>query len=271
MATLLAIGFVTGVASGLLGVGGGFVLVPLLAAVGVSLHATVGASLVFILGTSVSGALRHLRQGTGDWRLGLPLMAASSAAAVVAAFASTRLDEEILAALFAGTTAVALLLFNAPRRAAPAPGAAAGGWRVARRQAAGGEVYDYSFQPLAATAVGGAIGLVTGLLGIGGGFLLVPMLVAFLRIPLLIAIGTSLLSILAAAVAGVATHWSLLGLDPALVLPLVGAGVAGAQLGAKLVLRLPAGRLRLVYNLLLVTATLYMVARATGMAGAAAG
>ncbi len=262
MITLLAIGFVTGVGSGLLGVGGGFILIPLLSAIGVSLHVIVGASLVFVLATSVSGAVRHLRQGTADWRLGLPLMVASAATTALGSVASVSLSERALGVLFTAVTAVALVLFNV-RRARTRPWATRTPARLAvvRTQDVGDERYVYAYSLVGATLVGAGIGLVTGLLGIGGGFLLVPMLVVLLGIPLPIAIGTSLLSILAAVVAGIATHWALLGVDPAFVGPLVAAGIVGAQAGARLVVWLPRERLRAVYNVLLVGATLYMLVR----------
>lgn len=269
MTTLVAIGFLTGVASGLLGVGGGFILIPLLSALGISLHDIVAATLVYVLGTSISGTIRHLRQGTADWRLGIPLMASSALTATFGSLVSVNLPEHVLALLFAGVTGLALLLFNVRR--APAPPAAAGDGgrgRLVRVQTVAGERLEYSFSVAGAAAVGAVIGLVTGLLGIGGGFLLVPMLVVFLRIPLPIAIGTSLLSILAATVAGIAAHWSLIGVDPSLAVPLTLAGIVGAQVGARMVVRLPRERLRVVYNLLLVGATSYMLVRtATTLAG----
>ncbi|HEY8369221.1 MAG TPA: sulfite exporter TauE/SafE family protein [Thermodesulfobacteriota bacterium] len=263
MLTLVAIGLVTGIASGLLGVGGGFILVPLLSALAVPLHAVIGASLVFVLATSVSGALRHLRQGTADWRLGLPLMAASAATAAFGSAVSVSLPDRVLGWLFAAVTALALVLFNLPRPTPrERPAGRAGRFVVTRVQVAGEERYAYSYSLVGALLVGAGIGGVTGLLGIGGGFLLVPLLVVLLGIPLPIAIGTSLLSILAAAIAGIATHWTLLGVDPALVGPLVAAGVIGAQAGARLVVWLPRARLRVLYNALLVGATLYMAVRA---------
>ncbi len=268
MIPLLAIGFATGVASGLFGVGGGFILIPLLTLLGVPLHAAVGASLVYVFFTSVSGALRHLAQGTADWRLALPLMVSSAATAAAGSAISVGAPEELLGLAFVAATGLALLLFNA-RIVPPAPRTVAAResrWWIVRRQAAGGATYDYAFHLGGAAATGALLGLVTGLLGIGGGFLLVPMLVALLRIPLPIAIGSSLLSILAAAAAGIAAHWSLLGLEPGLALPLVVAGVLGAQLGARLVARLPQARLRLAYNALLVSATGYMLARVAGVA-----
>jgi uncharacterized membrane protein YfcA len=264
MLTLLAIGLVTGVGSGLLGVGGGFILIPLLSAIDVSLHTIIGASLVFVLATSISGAMRHLRQGTADWRLGLPLMIASAATAALGSAASVSLSERALGVLFTAVTALALVLFNVPRAPlGPQAVRPAGRLMVVRTQNVGDERYVYAYSPVGAALVGAGIGLVTGLLGIGGGFLLVPVLVVLLRVPLPIAIGTSLLSILAAVVAGIATHWTLLGVDPALVGPLVVAGVVGAQAGARLVVWLPHKWLRTIYNALLAGATLYMLARTT--------
>ncbi len=267
MIALAGIGLVTGIGSGLLGVGGGFILIPLLSLAGVPLRAAVGASLVYILGTSVSGALHHLRQDTADWRLAMPLMAASVATAALGSAAAVTLPDRVLGLLFATVTTAALLLFNVRRAPAAARRGGPGRFVVTRVQMAGGERYAYAFSVPGALVVGGLIGLITGVLGIGGGFLLVPMLVAVLRIPLPIAIGTSLLSILAAATAGIIAHWTLLGVDPHLVLPLVVAGILGAQVGARLVVWLPRGRLRFVYNVLLVAATLYMGGRTAGLVG----
>jgi uncharacterized membrane protein YfcA len=133
----------------------------------------------------------------------------------------------------------------------------------------GETTYGYRYHLLGALGVGTLIGAITGLLGIGGGFLLVPMLVTLLGIPLPLAIGSSLLSILAAAAAAIAAHWSLGGVALEVVLPLGAGGIVGAQIGARLVARLPAPRLRLAYNVLLVTVTLYMIARLAGFTRAA--
>ncbi|HWP34010.1 MAG TPA: TSUP family transporter, partial [Thermodesulfobacteriota bacterium] len=105
MTALVAIGLAAGVAAGLLGVGGGFVLVPLLVLLGHPLHSAIAATLAFVVLTALSGTVRHLAQRSADWALALPLTAGSALTAAAAAAASLRLSERTLALLFAAAAA----------------------------------------------------------------------------------------------------------------------------------------------------------------------
>lgn len=113
--------------------------------------------------------------------------------------------------------------------------------------------------------IGGCIGFISGLLGLGGGWLLVPLLVLVMRTPLPIAIGTSLLGILVPAIVGAASHWRLGNLDLMASLPLILSGVLGAQAGAALVVRVSRIWLERLLISLLLAASAYMLGRASDL------
>ncbi len=105
----------------------------------------------------------------------------------------------------------------------------------------------------------------SGLLGVGGGWILVPALVLFLRTPLRIAIGTSLLSILLPALVGATTHWQLGNLDVQASAPLILSGIVGAQFGATLLVKIPPLWLERLFIFLFSVAATYMLGQGLGL------
>ncbi|MGH7364567.1 MAG: TSUP family transporter, partial [Candidatus Methylomirabilales bacterium] len=108
---------------------------------------------------------------------------------------------------------------------------------------------------------------ISGLLGLGGGWLLVPLLVLFMGIPVPVAVGTSLVAMVAPALAGAVTHYRLGNLDPGRAVPLVLAGVAGERAGAWGVLRVPERYLKRALVGLLLLGGAYMLVRGLGALG----
>jgi hypothetical protein len=179
-------------------------------------HAAIGMSLAIVGTTALVGGLVHARAGRVALRRGAFFAACGMLAAPLGARASHLVAPRVLMLLFA-----ALMLgvgaFMLRERAA----------RPAGRRA----------HPLAAAAAGAGVGLLTGFLGIGGGFLVVPALTLLLGLEMHAAVGTSLLVIAANAAAGLASH---LG-QGALPLGLTAAFTAAAALGALAGVRLAAG------------------------------
>jgi uncharacterized membrane protein YfcA len=108
-------------------------------------------------------------------------------------------------------------------------------------------------------AGGIGVGLLTGILGVGGGFLIVPALVMLVGLPMSQAVGTSLIIIAANSLAGLAGHLSTPGFDLALTLTFVVAGLAGTFAGSRLVKRIPPGRLRQAFALFVMILAFFLL------------
>lgn len=222
----LALGFGIGGSLGLLGGGGSILTVPALVyLVGQTPQVAVMTSLAIVGANSAMGAFFHRAQGTLNWRVALLFGGAGMATAYVAAGFSDRLSPDVIMVAFAALMLLIglLLIFRRPPRD-------------------GVEPANLSIAKIVAS--GAAVGLLTGVLGVGGGFLIVPALVMLVGLPMQQAVGTSLVVIAMNSLAGFMGHLGDGALDvPALVV-FVAAGLAGTFAGARLAHRLPAARLR---------------------------
>ena len=265
---MIVIGGLTGILSGLLGVGGGFIMIPLLNAAGLLMREAVGLSLLYVVFTATSATLRHFKIGTVDPMLALILLAGATPMAVVGSHYATVLPNNVLEIAFAllaiGATATYLGRGRgkdgAPAKSFSRPDAIPRYRHILlRRRRVKNEELFFTINIFSGLLLGGCLGIVAGLLGIGGGWLLVPLLVLVMRIPIRIAVGTSLLAILGPAVAGAATHWQFGNFDLKISIPLILAGIIGAQIGAILVARIPSIWLERLLVFLLIVASIYML------------
>ncbi|WP_232667208.1 sulfite exporter TauE/SafE family protein [Pseudonocardia sp. TRM90224] len=231
MTLLLAavLGVVIGLVIGAFGGGGGVLTVPVLVYVlGQSAHDATTGSLIIVAATALTGTLARVRCGHVRWGTGIAFGAVGVPAAALGSVLSARAPEHVLLLGFAGLTllaAVALLI-------------EASGERRHDDVSAGGGIAVMA-PPVTALAVrivlaGALVGFLTGLLGVGGGFLAVPALIIGLRLPMTSAIGTSLLVITLNSVAGLATRAGSIDVDPAVVLPFAAAAVVGTLVGKRL-------------------------------------
>jgi uncharacterized membrane protein YfcA len=281
---LVIIGLVTGGLAGMLGAGGGFVTVPLLVAIGLTIHVAVSLSLAYVVVVAASGVLRHLRQGTIDLPLGLVLLGPGVVAAQVGSQLSHRLPSQALELMVALLLVSVLVFYSTvhapaheadPTRGLPSgPGAEPAPatsrlLSIRRVRTVRGRVYRYTLRVPRAAFIGGSVGLVSGLFGVGGGFILVPLLVGVVHAPMQVAVGSDLVAIMGNGISGAAGHILAGDIHPGTVLrlgiPLICGGVVGSQLGARAVTVLSQGRLRLIFNALLVSATLYMGGAGLGL------
>lgn len=245
MSTLLVellLGFGIGLSLGLLGGGGSILTVPALVyLIGQRPQAAVTASLVIVGLNSLSGVAFHGRQGGLNWRVALVFGGVGMASAYTAAMLTRRLPETLLMVLFA----LLMLLIGTlmiMRRAPPE--------RQEPRPAG-----------LGVTVLGGAVvGALTGVLGVGGGFLIVPALVMLVGLPMRQAVGTSLIVITMNSLAGLLGHLGGAPLDLGLILVFGAAGSAGTFAGARLTRHIQPARLQQAFALfimLLSAALLY--------------
>jgi uncharacterized membrane protein YfcA len=249
------VGALTGLLGSLLGIGGGVLLVPLLTlALGVPIRVAVAASLISVIATASASATVNLGRGLVNVRLGLALELATSVGGLAGGVAASLLTARHLFQLFAATlTAMGVLvLLRSGRRNVSADPALdvgrLGGWLHEA-----GRVYGYRLRRLpAAFAASLAAGAVSGLLGIGGGIIKVPVLNTFCGVPIRVAAGTSTFMIGVTAATSAVIYWA----RGDVALPLTAAVALGSLpaslLGARLSDRLPAPLLkRLLAALLL--------------------
>lgn len=225
LGTLAGLGFVGAFVSGLVGVGGAILTIPLLyyvptwIGVGVlDIKQVAGASMAQVLAATVVGAAVHGEAGAVHRPLAVIAGASMAAASLAGAVASRYVSGRSLLAVFGVMGVLALLLMFLP--APPDP--------------VGPLNAPIEFDRRAAVGYPAAIGLLSGLVGAGGAFLLMPVLVGIMRIPLRLSIGTSLV------IAGVSAFTGFLGKFATAQVPLwpavavVGGSLGGAMVGARL-------------------------------------
>ncbi|PBC72122.1 hypothetical protein BX265_6740 [Streptomyces sp. TLI_235] len=234
----VAAGAVVGLALGGLGGGGSVLAVPaLIYLLGLGPAQATTASLLIVTVTSLSALAGHARAGHVRWRSGALFAAAGLVPAALAGLLSTRLPQPLLTGAFALVSAAAAVRMLRP--AAPA------GREPSAPRAAG---------------AGAGLGALTGLLGVGGGFLAVPTLVGVLAFEMRAAVGTSLLVISANSLASlVGRSGAASGLDWAVVAPFAGAALLAARDGRRLAHRLSGPVLQRTFAVLLLAVAVFML------------
>lgn len=246
---IIGIGAAIGFISGLLGVSGGFLLTPLLIFAGIPTAIAVGTAAAQVVASSSSAALTYWRKGHVDFRLAFVLIAGGVAGSAVGVLSFRLLRDSgqldvIIALAYAvllggvgGTMLVeSIRSILAVRRGQPLPlrGDRKRGWtqRLPFRMRFPVARLHISSIPL--VALGFVIGVLGSFLGVGGGFLVVPALIYFFRIPTTIVIGTSLVQIVGTMAAATALHAvANQSVDAILAVLLMTGGVVGAQFGAR--------------------------------------
>jgi hypothetical protein len=259
----VALGFATGVLSGLFGVGGGVISQPGMRLLGLPPLVAIGTALPAIIPGAASGTNRYSRERLTQW----PAVAATVPAGLLAAVGGAALADEVPGDGHLLQLATALLLgFSAwrmrrpPQPAVPAPGDEP----LAESDALDAPDVEWvrdqpaSTSTLTFVVIGIAAGGLSGLLGIGGGVLMVPAFVQFARMPVKTAIATSLACVGAFAVPGTITHAIQGNIDWRVAAALIVGIIPGARVGAHLAIATADRRLRLVVSSFLgATAVLY--------------
>jgi hypothetical protein len=223
----VAIGLVSGVLAGSFGVGGGILMTP-------GVHVLLGAPAIVALATplpvifptALAGALAYRHHGELDTRAAAWLVGPGLVAAALGALLTEYVDTTLLllaTALLLGSQAIAILRGSGGHRGEP---------REATAPILGG--------------IGAVAGFASGLMGIGGGLVIVPLLAGWLGMPLKRALGTSLLAIVALVVPGTVVHAALGHIDVGIGLALAVGAIPGARVGAALALGAKERTLRLV-------------------------
>lgn len=259
---LLGLGGLVGVLSGMFGVGGGFLMTPLLFFIGIPPAVAVATEANQIVASSFSGVLAHLRRKTVDLRMGTVLLIGGLAGAAVGVMLFNYLRSlgqvdllvKLCYVVFLGIIG-GLMFFeslNAIRRSknagsAPSTKRRQRGWVHAlpfkmRFRTSG--LYISVIPPL---IVGLAVGVLAAIMGVGGGFIMVPAMIYILGMPTKVVVGTSLLQIIFVTAFTTLLHATTnYTVDMALAVLLLVGGVVGAQIGTRIGLKLKAEQLRIL-------------------------
>jgi uncharacterized membrane protein YfcA len=247
----LIAGAVVGLALGALGGGGSVLAVPaLIYLLGFTPAAATTAGLIIVTATSLTALYAHARDGNVRWRAGALFAAAGLLPAAAAGAAASRLPQPVLTAAFAVVAALAAVGMLRPSPSpSPSPNRTA-----TTGPAAGGA------GPARAAGAGAGLGALTGLLGVGGGFLAVPALVTVLVFEMQAAVGTSLLVISANSLASLATRGATTaGVDWAVLGPFTGAAILGAWDGKRLAAKVTGTLLRRIFAVVLLAVAAFML------------
>lgn len=236
-ATLLGLGFLGGVLSGLVGIGGGIIMFPLLLYVppafglsALSVKAAAAITSVQSFSGALSGAWAHHRHKRVHWPMVMDFGGAMAMTSLLGSILSRAVSEHVILVLFALLALLAAVLMLLPRP-----------------QDEGADTESFAhYSRIRAWSLGAAIGLCAGLIGQGGGFLFVPVLMIFLGMPLRLAIGSALAVGVASSAAVVLGRIGTAQIPWDLTLITVTGGLIGAQIGSELSQRLPRRTLRAI-------------------------
>lgn len=267
---LVGLGGIVGLLSGMFGVGGGFLITPLLMLVGVPPGVAVATGANQVVASSVSGVLAHMRRKGVDFRMGTVLLVgglAGSAGGIWLFNLLTRLgqiDLVIQLSYVAMLGSIGLLMFqeslramNRARRNVVTPHRRQHSWVQGgpfkiKFRASG--LYISIIPPL---LVGFGVGVMSAIMGVGGGFVMVPAMIYLLGMPGKVVIGTSLFQI--CFVSAFTTYMHAVtneSVDMVLAVILILGGVVGAQIGTRLGAKLKAEQMRILLAVLvLIVAT----------------
>lgn len=266
---LLVMGLAVGILAGLFGIGGGFILTPALIFLGVPPAVAVGTGAAQVAASSVSGALAHWQRRNVDMKLGTVLLVGGLFGSFIGVNlqrvlkTAGQLDVFIAAVYVVMLGTIGLLMLIESLRTLR--GVAAGKPASVRRAGQHGlierlpfklrfrtsKIYVSAMPPL---MIGAFVGLLTAIMGVGGGFLLIPALIYLLRLPTRLAMGTSAFQIIfVTAATTILQSMNNFTVDLMLAAPLMLGGVTGAQIGVRLGENLKAEQLRLLLAVLVLS------------------
>lgn len=282
---LICLGFCIGVLSGMFGVGGGFLLVPMLNILfNIPYNIAVGSSLCQMVGTSVAASLKHRSHGNIDTRLALFMLVGSAGGAEVGARILMRFKaagtvtvhgvpvtklylwiDIIYICLLALVGAVMFIESRKARRMPPGS--------VVIGTGASNLVQSFSIPPVVSLPVsridhisvwiilasGFCIGTLSGLLGVGGGFVMTPALIYLVGIPTHVAIGTELFQIIFIAAYGGITHFFKGNVDFIVVGCILAGSLVGSLIGASINKRVRGENIRYYFSWIVATSMVVLV------------
>lgn len=247
-ALLFLLGTSTGVVAGIFGVGGGLLLVPALTLWGIPLAQATATSLVGVLLSAVSGSVQNWWTGQLNLRVSLQLALFGIPAAQFGAWLSSSLPDTLLAPSFSALLLATIFLINLQQQ-------------VVLELPLERENAESSQSLKSVARIGLIAGVISGLFGIGGGIIMVPLQMLLMAQPIQAAVSNSLGAMVAISASGLSQHaWRGHVLWTS-GLCLGSGGILGAQIGSKLLRILPEKAINRLFRLLLLILALYMTGR----------
>jgi len=262
MTLLSSIAFLVGIVAAMTGVGGGVFVVPLLSlAYGFSSRQAIGTSLATIVFTSLSSAMGYWKQRRIDYKVGSILTLTTIPGAFVGAYLTSFIEEKLLGFIF-GVFLVFVALrmafqFNLYRIQIPRIG------KTLHRKIvdSGGAIFEYDTNVNLGLVLSFFGGLSSGLLGIGGGALMVPILHLTMGFPMHVTVATSMFIMVFTSISGAATHFSLGNVQIYHTVFLCIGVIFGAQFGTYLSKKISGKNLRKIFGVVLLLISIRMILR----------
>ena len=258
------LGVFSGFLGGLLGVGGGVIVVPILILVfGFESRIAVGTSSMMVLFTALSGTGAYFRQKRIDWKTGILAAVTTVPGAAIGAYLTKFFSSRSLAIIFGVTLFVmATMMIRRTLRAAKNQSTentiknaqqygSRAGWKR-RIVDAAGNVFDYSARLNPGLPLLFFGGLASGFLGIGGGLVVVPILAEIIGLPIHLAVATSMLTMIFTSISSVSTHIMLGNVRIDYAIPLIIGILLGAQGGARTARHLKSTALERVFAVFII-------------------
>jgi uncharacterized membrane protein YfcA len=255
----------------MLGLGGGVFLVPLLTLFfDIDPRIAVGASAVCVVTNSVVGSSVHIRSGFTNLRLSMLLQVTTAVGAIIGALIALRVDASAISLVLGLVLLYSAASMLRQRRLSPPPpdddDPDPFGLRASFRDPATKQ--DVVYQPVRVKpglAISGGAGVLSGMLGIGGGAIQVPLMNLMMKVPVKAAAGTSSFMVGMTAVATAAVFYSHDEIDPTIVVPAMIGIFSGAKLGSQITRRVQTQRLVLVFVIVIAYLGVSMVLDAFGI------
>jgi len=273
---ILGLGGIVGFLSGMFGVGGGFLITPLLFFIGVPPAVAVATGANQVVASSVSGVLAQLRRKGVDFQMGTVMLLAGFVGSAIGVWVfawMTRLGQvdlfvQLSYVFFLGL--IGAMMFQESLRSL-LRSRKAGGAPIRRAHVHSwvhGLPFKMKFRAsglyisvIPPALIGAAVGFLAAIMGVGGGFILVPAMIYLLGMPTKVVIGTSLFQIIFVSAFTTIMHAvSSQTVDMMLAMLLILGGVVGAQIGTRVGVRLKAEQLRILLSLLVLTVSIRIAA-----------
>jgi uncharacterized membrane protein YfcA len=261
---LLGLGGLVGILSGMFGVGGGFLMTPMLFFIGIPPAVAVATQANQIVASSFSGVLAHFRRKTVDLRMGTVLLVGGLVGAAIGVLIFNMLREigqvdllvKLSYVLFLGVIGALMFVeslraIQRRRRGGPVPKRRSRTWIDALPFKMKFRTSGLYISVLPVLVVGAVVGVLAAIMGVGGGFIMVPAMIYILGMPTKVVVGTSLFQIIFVAAFTTLLHATTNHtVDLGLALLLLVGGVVGAQIGTQIGLKMRAENLRVLLSLM---------------------
>ncbi|MBP1995869.1 sulfite exporter TauE/SafE family protein [Paenibacillus eucommiae] len=256
---LLLVGIFAGVSGSIVGLGGGFIVVPVLSLMFPEMIPAhiVGTSMAMLFFNSISSTVVYAKQKRIDYNAAVWFAVAAIPGSVIGAFASVHIAGKVFFTSFGiFLILVSLFLVFKPKKQIQLP------LKPTVHRSfidASGSKFEYAYNRTIGVSISFLVGFLSSLFGVGGGSLMVPTMALLLSFPPHIAIATSMFNIFLSAIVSGGTHWFLDNIDWMKVLFLSPGAIIGGQIGARLAKRLPAKTILRILSIVLIIVALRLI------------